>query len=149
MSSFRDMLGEHWLRYEHHLEGAGNEPQPQSLPNGLNATARPSTSSGRQPSPPSLKVPEVLPPPLLSSEPKAGTSDIDEDQETESTLQWPGHRSQPTESTLEDSVVDALLAGSPGQSPSARGENIDVKEEGEEEDLGGTVAVSSVASLLF
>ena len=146
MSSFRDMLGEHWLKYQHHLDGAADEPQTQSLPNGLNTTARPSTSSGRRPSPPSLDVPELLPPPLLSSEPKARMVDMDEDQETESTLQWPGHMSQPTESTLEDSMVDAPLAGSPEQSPSARGEILDVKEEGEEEeDLGGTVAVTSVA----
>lgn len=153
MSSFREQLGEDWLRYQHHLDGAApstisaNQPtpqlQPQSLPNGLNTTTCPSTSPGRQPSPPSLEVPEVLPPPLLSSEPRVETSEVDEDQETESTLQWPGHSSQPTESTLEDSMVDGPMVSSPGQSPesqvSAREESVDAKEEEEEEDLGGMV----------
>lgn len=154
MSSFREQLGEDWLRYQHHLDGASastittavntNQPNPhrQPLPNGLNTTPCPSTSQGYQPCPPSLDIPEVLPPPLLSSEPRLETSDMDVDQETESTLQWPGQSSRHTESTLEDSpVVSQGVVSSPGPSPEsqrlARGESVDTKEEEEEEDLGG------------
>ncbi|XP_070711928.1 serine/threonine-protein kinase 11-interacting protein isoform X3 [Pempheris klunzingeri] len=155
MSSFRDQLGEDWLRYQHHLDGAypstitasvsANQPAPHSqpLPNGFNNTPCPSTNPGHEPSPPSPEVPEVLPPPLLSSELKSETSDAEVDQETESTLQWRGQGSRYTESTLEDSLMDGPVVSqgaerSAGPSPqsqkSARGESI--KEEEEEEDLG-------------
>ncbi|XP_054480058.1 serine/threonine-protein kinase 11-interacting protein isoform X3 [Anoplopoma fimbria] len=150
MSSFRDQLGEDWLRYQHHLDESSastiNTYQPpphgQPLHNGFNATTHLSSSPGHQPSPPSLEVPEVLPPPLLSSEPRLETS-ADADLETESTLQWPGQSSR---STLEDSTVDGLAVSqggvsSPGPSPesqrSAGGQSGDTKEEEEEEeDLG-------------
>lgn len=144
MSSFREQLGEDWLRYQHHLDAdspsiiaSQSTPQPQPLPNGLNATTTyPSTSPGPPPSSsPSLEAPELLPPPLLSSK------DVHEDPDTESTLQWPGHSSQPTESTLQDSIADGPLVDATGQSPgshvSAGGESLHTKEEEEEEDLGG------------
>lgn len=144
MSSFRDQLGEDWLRYQHHLDAASpsiitsqSTPQPQPLPNGLNATTTcPSTSPGPRPSSsPSQETPELLPPPLLLSE------DMDEDPDTESTLQWPGHGSRPTESILQDSTVDGPLVDATGQSPgshvSVGGESLHTKEEEEEEDLGG------------
>ncbi|KAK9523989.1 hypothetical protein VZT92_017860 [Zoarces viviparus] len=151
MSSFRDQIGEDWLRYQHHLDGSSPStintnqlpPHGRPLPNGLNATTCLSTSPGHQPSPPSLDVPEVVPPALLSSEPRLETS-TDADQESESTLQWPGQSSR---STLEDSMVDGLVVSqvvksSPGSSPesqrSAGGESRDTEEEEEEEeeDLG-------------
>lgn len=126
MSSFREQLGEDWLRYQHHLEGAVSRPAPQAqlVPNGLGAATRP-------PPPPSPEAPEAL---LPSSEPQP-----EEEQETESTLQWPGHDSRPTESTLEGDCgasVDGPSA-SPESQASAREESVDVEEE-EEEDLGGT-----------
>ncbi|XP_074482840.1 serine/threonine-protein kinase 11-interacting protein isoform X3 [Sebastes fasciatus] len=135
MSSFRDQLGEDWLRYQHHLDGfSPSTIANQPLPNGLNATTRPSTSPGRPPSPPPLEVPEVLPSPLLSSEPRLETS-AEAEQDTESTLLWPGLSSR---STLEESTVDGPVASSPGPSPesqrSAGGGS--TKEEEEEEDLG-------------
>uniref|UniRef100_A0A3B4WVV2 Serine/threonine-protein kinase 11-interacting protein n=1 Tax=Seriola lalandi dorsalis TaxID=1841481 RepID=A0A3B4WVV2_SERLL len=155
MSSFREQLGEDWLRYQHHLDGASpsatvsiNQPAPrhQTLPNGFSTTTPcPSTSIEKQPSPPSLQVPEVLPPPLLSSEPRVDTSDVDGDLETESTLQWPGLSTRQTESTLEDSMVDGQVVShgvmsSPGPSlesqRSVRAESGDTKEEEEVEDLG-------------
>lgn len=144
MSSFRDQLGEDWLRYQHHLDGASastnntNQPSahPQPLPNGLNTTTRASTGPGHL-------VPEVLPPLLLSPEPKLETSNVEADLETESTLQWTAHSPQHTESTLECSVVDGPASGSPQPSPesqrSARGGSVDTKDEEEEEDLGGRV----------
>ncbi|XP_049919526.1 serine/threonine-protein kinase 11-interacting protein isoform X2 [Epinephelus moara] len=143
MSSFRDQLGEDWLRYQHHLDGAPsstitttvntNQPasHPQPLPNGLNTTTHPSISSA--------EVPEVFPEPLLSSEPRLETS-VDAELETESTLQWPGHSS-----TLEENTVDGVVASQgavslPGPSPesqrSLRGQRGDTKEEEVEEDLG-------------
>ncbi|XP_034720239.1 serine/threonine-protein kinase 11-interacting protein isoform X2 [Etheostoma cragini] len=157
MSSFRDQLGEDWLRYQHHLDEASlstitvavntNPPPPphQALPlplhNGPNTTTCPSNNPGWQAAPSSLDVPEVLPPSLLPSEPGLETS-VDADQEMESTLRWPG---QSLQSTLEDSAVDGMVASRgvvslPGASPesqgSARGEREDTKEEEEEEDLG-------------
>ncbi|XP_028255884.1 serine/threonine-protein kinase 11-interacting protein isoform X2 [Parambassis ranga] len=155
MSSFREQLGEDWLRYQHHLEGGStsaipaivstNQPISQSFANGLNNTPPClSTDFGRQASPP-LKVPEVLPPPLLSSEPKLETSNnLDVDLETESTLQWPSHSTHFTESTLEDSVVDGLVVShgvvstpqpSPESQSSGRIVSADTNHE-EEEDLG-------------
>ncbi|XP_041638092.1 serine/threonine-protein kinase 11-interacting protein isoform X2 [Cheilinus undulatus] len=137
MSSFRDQMGEDWLRYQHHLDGAPpSNDTNQPLQNGLSA------SNGHQPSPLSMEVPEVLPPPLLSSEPKLETSDPDADLETESTLQWVGHSSRPTESTLEDSTVDGQVNQEAAHEPSVesqrsvRRESRDTKEEEEEEDLG-------------
>lgn len=161
MSSFREQLGEDWLRYQHHLDEAPTsvraiQPTPprQTLPNGLAAAAAvatpcPSTGPGldQHPSPP-VEVLDDLPPPLLSSEPRADTYDVDGDLEQESTLQWPGQSTQHTESTLEDStvedrVVSQGVVSTPGPSPesqrSARAESGDTKEEEEVEDLGGRV----------
>ncbi|KAG7503586.1 hypothetical protein JOB18_041325 [Solea senegalensis] len=148
MSSFREQLGEDWLRYHHHLDGGSPSvttvianqfnSQHQNLHNGFStSTPRPSASA------PSLVVPVVLPPPLLSSETMLSTSDVDGDQDTESTLQWPIESTQHMESTLEDSTVDGQIsqgvASSLGPSPdsqrSARTGSGDTKEE-EEEDLG-------------
>ncbi|XP_034061378.1 serine/threonine-protein kinase 11-interacting protein isoform X1 [Gymnodraco acuticeps] len=140
MSSFRDQLGEDWLRYQHHLDEAqpstvttavvNGNPPPQPLPNGLNTTTCPSTSVQ------SMEVPEVLPPPLLSSEPRLETS-IDADFETESTLQWHGTLE---ESTVDDPMESQEVGGSPEPSPgsqkSVSRERADTKEEEEEEDLG-------------
>lgn len=161
MSSFRDQLGEDWLRYQHHLDGGStssitttvtvstNQPTPhhQILHNGLSTIMpSPSTSSGQQPSPPSLVTPEVLPPPVRASEPRIETSDMDGDLETESTLHWPGHSTRLTESTLDENMVDGQMVSqaavsSPRLSPEshvlARQESIGTKEEEEEEDLGG------------
>ncbi|XP_017282417.1 serine/threonine-protein kinase 11-interacting protein isoform X3 [Kryptolebias marmoratus] len=96
MSSFREQLGEDWLRYQHHLDGAATaattQPAAQTLSNGPgSSTARPPI----EPSPP-VEAPAVLPPPDTK----------DADMEAESTLQWLGHSAQQTESTLEGSVVD-------------------------------------------
>uniref|UniRef100_A0A673BYY5 Serine/threonine-protein kinase 11-interacting protein n=1 Tax=Sphaeramia orbicularis TaxID=375764 RepID=A0A673BYY5_9TELE len=123
MSSFRDQLGEDWLRYQHHLDTESpsnanttvstDQPQHRTLPNGLNANPLPSSTPAPQPCPPppSTETPEVLPPPLLSSELKAETFDVDVEGDTESTLQWPGHSCPLTESTLEDCQVDVQEAG--------------------------------------
>ncbi|KAK6325470.1 hypothetical protein J4Q44_G00048120 [Coregonus suidteri] len=144
MDSFRDQLGEDWLRYQHHLEGAPiatlDKPAPQHLTNGLRGTPSPPNPSPVQASPatfeppsPALEVPEVLPPPLLSSEPKEEASDWDADLETESTLQWPDHSLGHTESTLETTMAEGQglgqgIEGSPATPTDTREE--------EEEDLG-------------
>lgn len=141
MSSFRDQLGEDWLRYQHHLDRASpdNRPCTQTppLPNGGNAAAVPSLSP---------KTLDVLPPPQHLSETAVDPRDEVEDQETESTLQWPGHSPQPTESTLEDSVLDGvpLSQRRPESKELANGDSEDSKED-EEEDLGG----KSVATFSF
>ncbi|KAM7365656.1 hypothetical protein PAMP_016571 [Pampus punctatissimus] len=161
MSSFREQLGEDWLRFQHHLDGASpvsittavNTNQPsshhQNLPNGL---ACPSFVPGHQPLPSTVDILEVLPPPLLSSETRVETDNVDADQETESTLQWA------QQSTLEDSTVDGQVmsqggVNSPGPSPesqrSARAESGDGKEENEEEeDLGVNLCLPLLVGVL-
>ncbi|KAM3857116.1 serine/threonine-protein kinase 11-interacting protein [Diretmus argenteus] len=170
MASFREQLGEDWLRYQHHLEGAPpstlttpastDQPAPhrQTFTNGPNLTPCPPTSTRHNPSPPALEVPEVLPPPLLSSEPRVETSDGDADQETESTLQWPGPGH--TESTLDSSTMESQGVGqeqgvldSPGLEGleplrPAKIEGGDTKEEEEEEDLGVDLCLPLLVGVL-
>ncbi|PWA32146.1 hypothetical protein CCH79_00013354, partial [Gambusia affinis] len=102
MSSFRDQLGEDWLRYQHHLDGGApttiSSPSiPQTLTNGVSTSITPSHPG------PAVETPEVLPPEetsvsLLTPEPN--------DPETDSTLQWLSLSAQQTDSTLEASTVD-------------------------------------------
>ena len=146
MDSFREQLGEEWLRYQHHLEEAPptttssatpdqpGTPAPlvQQLTNGLHATpSQPTPAPFRQPSP-LTELPQVLPPPLLSSEPREEASGADAELETESTLQWSGHSLGHTESPLDSSLVEGL------GSSTMEGGSGDVCEE-EEEELGGRI----------
>ncbi|XP_011482066.1 serine/threonine-protein kinase 11-interacting protein [Oryzias latipes] len=129
MSSFRDQLGEDWLRYHHHLDGGPPPIAPASvtatqpaLTNGLGAPAPcPWTDLGQETS--QMSSVEVLPPPLLSSETKE-VLEAEHDLETESTLQGLSQSHQHTESTLESSVADAVTgkqeAASPEPSPESR-----------------------------
>lgn len=158
MSSFREQLGEDWLRYHHHLEGGAPSVAPvmanqspsysQTLPNGFSSSTPrpPTTSEGNPPSTSTLEIPEVLPPPLLSSETRLDTSALEGEQDTESTLQWPTQNTHNTESTLEESTVDGPVvnqraACSPKPSPdcqrSSQADGGETKEEDEEEELGG------------
>ncbi|XP_034034142.1 serine/threonine-protein kinase 11-interacting protein [Thalassophryne amazonica] len=105
MSTFRDQLGEDWLRYQHHLDGTPpltfiapvNPDQHHNLPNGLCTTFH--TQPER------LEVQDVVSPPLLSTEPKTETSDREVEQETDSTLQWPIQSPVHTQSTLEENMM--------------------------------------------
>eukprot|EP00064_Thunnus_orientalis_P008383 superscaffoldBa00000993_g8406 len=163
MSSFREQLGEDWLRFQHHLDRASPSaittavstdqpaPQHQTLSNGLNATTCSSTIAEHQPCPPPVDTLEVLPSPLLSSEPRMETDSVDADQETESTLKWR------LQSTLEESTVDGQVmsqgaVSSPGPSlesqMSARAESGDTKEEEEEEDLGVDLCLPLLVGVL-
>ncbi|XP_061534006.1 serine/threonine-protein kinase 11-interacting protein isoform X2 [Phycodurus eques] len=135
MSSFREQLGEDWLRYQHHLD-ADVAPRPTTTVHG------PETLSNSLVTPLCLS-PEVLPPPLISSEPRVPTPDVEAEQETESTLQWPSQSTQHTESTLEETAVDGQVAGqvrstrpSLDSHKSAGEESGDFKEGEDEEDLG-------------
>ncbi|XP_030639233.1 LOW QUALITY PROTEIN: serine/threonine-protein kinase 11-interacting protein [Chanos chanos] len=133
MDSFREKLGEDWLRYQHHLDG----PQTEK------ATAQVLVNSHGTPSPPppakpdsQPPPPESLPPPLLASEPKrkGGEEEEEKDEEegsdpepeTESTLQWTGHSPPNTESTLETSLAEP-------QPPDGEHANHSPHEEPEEE----------------
>uniref|UniRef100_A0A1A8GGD8 Serine/threonine-protein kinase 11-interacting protein n=2 Tax=Nothobranchius korthausae TaxID=1143690 RepID=A0A1A8GGD8_9TELE len=97
MSSFRDQLGEDWLRYQHYLDQS--EPaDSETLSNGLSASTtcppvEPLTSS-------LLDVQVVHPPPVVASETKY--VDLDKD----STLQWFSQSSQQAATT---SMVDGLV----------------------------------------
>ncbi|XP_019712153.1 serine/threonine-protein kinase 11-interacting protein isoform X2 [Hippocampus comes] len=135
MSSFREQLGEDWLRYQHHLE-VDVAPPPAKTVHGLETLSS------------SLDIPfclssEVLPPPLISSEPRVPMPELEAEQETESTLQWPSQSPPHTESTLEDTAVDGPVAvqlcasgHSLDSHKSVRGECGISKEGDQEEDLG-------------
>ncbi|XP_043097589.1 serine/threonine-protein kinase 11-interacting protein isoform X2 [Puntigrus tetrazona] len=112
MDSFREQLGEDWLRYQHHLD---DTPVNPSFPVVDSVTIKVNTNSHCTPQSPLLKATtpptclKLLPPPLLSSELKM-EEDKDEMEstdlqpETESTLQCTGHSPPNTESTLETSL---------------------------------------------
>uniref|UniRef100_A0A1A8ILC3 Serine/threonine kinase 11 interacting protein n=1 Tax=Nothobranchius kuhntae TaxID=321403 RepID=A0A1A8ILC3_NOTKU len=135
MSSFRDQLGEDWLRYQHHLDRS--EPaDSETLSNGLSAST---TCPPVEPFMSSLlDVQVVPPPPVITSETKY--VDLDKD----STLQWFSQSSQQAEST---SMVDGLVAkqevelslpsgpDSPRSEEAASGDGNQEEEEG----LGGDV----------
>ena len=124
MDSFREQLGEDWLRYQHHLEVA---PPTNSTPltgssNGLDLPP------DRAPELP--EVLEVPPPPAPCSQPRDGAWAGGVEQETEeSTLRWSCQSPGETQSTLE---------GEDGSAPMKK--SGDTREEEEEEDLGGKVA---------
>lgn len=124
MSSFRDQLGEDWLRYQHHLEAGSSPTTSSSHQNLTNGLAQQS----------SLESAEVLPPPLLSSEVKLDQSEADTEPDmeldTESTLQWPSQDFKQTESTIDESEEAIQEVGLTPRT------NEDTKEEDEEEDLG-------------
>lgn len=149
MSSFRDQLGEDWLRYQHHLDGGApttiSSPYiPQTLTNGVSTSITPSHPG------PAVEVPEVLPPPpLLSPEPN--------NPETDSTLQWLSPSGQQTDSTLEASTVDGPVGkqeaadshqSSPDSQRSARVSS-GVTNPEEEDEIGGKERNSSRISSTF
>nr|XP_057907538.1 serine/threonine-protein kinase 11-interacting protein isoform X2 [Doryrhamphus excisus] len=133
MSSFRDQLGEDWLQYQHHLDAAPPTAIASHGPQNLTD----SLVTPRDPSP------EVLPPPLLSSE--TGMHELDTEQETESTLQWPSQSPRHTESTLEEMVTDGQVEGL----DSARAESGDTREEEDDEHLGVDQCLPLLVGVLF
>ncbi|XP_016382184.1 serine/threonine-protein kinase 11-interacting protein-like isoform X3 [Sinocyclocheilus rhinocerous] len=112
MDSFREQLGEDWLRYQHHLD---DTPVNPAFPVVDSVTNKVNTKCHYTPPSPLLKTNtpptslELLPPPLLSSElkeeeDKEEMESTDLQPETESTLQYTGHSPPNTESTLEMSL---------------------------------------------
>lgn len=112
MDSFREQLGEDWLRYQHHLD---DTPVNPSFPVVDSLTFKVNTNGHCTPASPLLKTNtpptslQLLPPPLLSSElkeeeDKEEMESTDLQPETESTLQCTGHSPLNTESTLETSL---------------------------------------------
>lgn len=112
MDSFREQLGEDWLRYQHHLD---DTPVHPAFPKVEKATIQVNGNSYCTPPTPLLKTNtppknlEFLPPPLLSSELKEQEDNeemesTDLQPDTESTLQWTGQSPPNTESTLETSL---------------------------------------------
>lgn len=142
MSSFRDQLGEDWLRYQHHLDGGSTSSVSTTVAVG---TKQPTVYNGLSTTVPCPST-DVLSPLVPASESRIETSDMDGDPETESTLQWPGQSPRLTESTLDENVVDGQMVSqgavsSPRLSPVshalARQESVGTREEEEEEELGG------------
>lgn len=112
MDSFREQLGEDWLRYQHHLD---DTPVNPAFPGVESVTIKVNVNGRCTPPSPLLKTNtppanlELLPPPLLSSElkeeeDKEEMESTDVLPETESTLQWTGQSLPNTESTLETSL---------------------------------------------
>ncbi|KAK7144517.1 hypothetical protein R3I94_010821 [Phoxinus phoxinus] len=110
MDSFREQLGEDWLRYQHHLD---DTPVNPAFPGVESVTIKVNTNGCSTPPSPLLNTPptslELLPPPLRSSElkeeeDKEEMESTDLQPETESTLQWTGQSLPNTESTLETSL---------------------------------------------
>lgn len=112
MDSFREQLGEDWLRYQHHLDDIPVHP---AFPKVDKATVQVNGNTYCTPPAPVLKTNmpptnlEFLPPPLLSSELKEQEDNeemesTDLQPDTESTLQWTGQSPPNTESTLETSL---------------------------------------------
>uniref|UniRef100_A0A8C5HC36 Serine/threonine-protein kinase 11-interacting protein n=1 Tax=Gouania willdenowi TaxID=441366 RepID=A0A8C5HC36_GOUWI len=119
MSSFREQLGEDWLRYQHHLDGASPSTissvpanQAEALPNIVPATTL-HPPGQKQSSSSSLEVQDVVSSPLIPTETKVEISDIEMVLETESTLLWPSHGTGTvtgmTNSTLEDPTENVDL----------------------------------------
>ncbi|XP_037135312.1 serine/threonine-protein kinase 11-interacting protein isoform X2 [Syngnathus acus] len=129
MSSFREQLGEDWLRYQHHLD-VDAAPPPSKTLHGLETLSNSLEAPLRPP-------PEVLPPPLLTSEPRVPEAEAEAEQETEteSTLQWPSQNTQHSESTLEDTPVPSTRH-SLDSHKSPRQESGHSKEGEREENLG-------------
>lgn len=132
LSSFREQLGEDWLRYQHHLDLGSPSVTTQAPPSPL--------SNG-------VEAPELLLPP------KGQDEDQDLDADTESTLQWPGHDSQPAESTLENTTGDASMVTPDGKSsvniPGGKSPHPKGEEEEEEEDLGGVEVEKKIVLQIY
>ncbi|CAG5934179.1 unnamed protein product [Menidia menidia] len=116
MSSFREQLGEDWLRYQHHLDGG-----PPVIVTGSSQQA--ARSQGTSNGPDASASPPSSPP---------------ADPEADSTLQWPDHVGQTTESTLDGGEAVTVgpeeeEAGAPPSSPDSQ--SGDAPQE-EDEDLG-------------
>ncbi|CAL8307355.1 unnamed protein product [Merluccius merluccius] len=119
MDSFREQLGEDWLRYQHHLEvvpPSTSTPLPAST-NGLDLP----------PNQPPLQAAEVLPPPAPCLQPREEAWDGETETE-ESTLQWSCQSPGETQSTLEGEDI-------PGPTKKS-GNTREEEEEEDEEDLG-------------
>ncbi|XP_064182885.1 serine/threonine-protein kinase 11-interacting protein isoform X1 [Anguilla rostrata] len=140
METFRHQLGEDWLLYHHHLEkpreAGRSEPDHPGVVNG-HCAAPPSESAGPpdQVSPPSQLEQNATP--LLTSEPKQEW--LEPEADTESTLRWPGHGVENTDSTLETSVGEIQLPGN-GSTP--------LQKEEEEEELGVDLCLPLLVGVL-
>lgn len=125
MSSFREQLGEDWLRYQHHLE--------EALPPNTSTVTHQNTFNGFSHSPPRAHTLETqpsqpehtVPTPVTSSQTKLDTSELDFELDTETTLQCTTEESQ--------DCVRAEMSSSRKNSNQTQGET---KDEDEEEDLG-------------
>lgn len=138
MDSFREQLGEDWLRYQHHLD---DTPVNPAFPGVESVTIKVNVNGRCTPPSPLLKTNtppanlELLPPPLLSSElkeeeDKEEMESTDVPPETESTLQWTGQSLPNTESTLETSLGNT-------QAPSEACSDPQPPPEEDDDDRGG------------
>ncbi|XP_072303487.1 serine/threonine-protein kinase 11-interacting protein [Eucyclogobius newberryi] len=136
MSSFRDQLGEDWLRYEHHLDQGSpltiTATNCQNISNGFNSSPSCSTPNILQKQPPPAPAPgnkALVPslPPSPGVKVDVGGGDGDEELETESTLQ-----------RLSACTVESSLEGAREERSSSRRSSAtsDGCREVEEEDLG-------------
>uniref|UniRef100_A0A672M4F6 Serine/threonine-protein kinase 11-interacting protein n=1 Tax=Sinocyclocheilus grahami TaxID=75366 RepID=A0A672M4F6_SINGR len=118
MDSFREQLGEDWLRYQHHLD---DTPVNPAFPVVDSVTIKVNTNGHCTPPFPLLKTNS----PPTKEEDKEEMESTDLQPETESTLQCTGHSPVNTESTLETSL---------GNTQATTEANSDPKPPPEEED---------------
>ncbi|KAJ8416709.1 hypothetical protein AAFF_G00325870 [Aldrovandia affinis] len=138
MESFRDQLGEDWLRYQHHLERASpmDTTDHSGSVNGYGAPA-PHQSTGPPSEASQPPHTESHTAPLLTSEPKE--EGLEPEPNTESTLRWRGRSTENTESTLETSAGE----------PQDRSNETLAQEEEEEEDLGVDLCLPLLVGVLL
>ncbi len=144
MDSFREQLGEDWLRYQHHLDDTAVNP---AFPVVDSVTIKVNTNSHCTPPSPLFKTNmpptslELLPSPLLSSELKEEEDkemdSTDLQPETESTLQCTGHSPPNTESTLETSLGNTQATSEAYSDPKPPPE-----EDNDDDDRGGLSVLS-------
>lgn len=131
MSSFREQLGEDWLRYQHHLEEPSppitSTVNPQNTFNGFSHSPPHVSALETQPSQPTTD--ETVPTPLLSSEANLDISEVDFELDTETTLQT-------FSECMTGESEEALTGETSARRKNSSRTDGDPKEEDEEEDLG-------------
>ncbi|MGH0122898.1 UNVERIFIED_CONTAM: hypothetical protein FKN15_008823 [Acipenser sinensis] len=105
MDSFRDQLGEDWLRYTHHLQEA-SEAQPKAGPSSSSLTVSDHSPNSKQKTAGSPRKRMRISPDQrlngtqVTSEPGEAEPEVEE---SESTLEWEEHSQEGMESVLEGS----------------------------------------------
>ncbi|MBN3308410.1 S11IP protein, partial [Amia calva] len=141
MDSFRDQLGEDWLRYKHHLEGM-QAPEGSEVPvvraNAVKTSSHSDSNAGSQ-----LLQVETHVGPVLTSEPKEEECGLDE---TESTLQWTVHSQEGTALDWSEHTLEVSPHDMQGEGAADAQKGVQVEEE--EDDLEVDLCLPLVVGVL-